>query len=365
MTALQRLTNRDLKALLGWYAANQRELPWRQNPSPYWVWLAEIMSQQTVMAALLPYFYKFIEKFPNVQALARASEAEVLAAWTGLGYYSRARNVQKAAKKIVDDLAGEFPRTYEGWLELPGVGPYTAAAIASQCFGVREPAWDGNVTRVTSRLDARGDVWKGNSFANDMKNALRAKMPGYDASQFNQAFMELGARICTPKSPACHKCPLSSACAAYEKDATDRFPPPKPRKTNVELGARVQVRLRRKRGGYETFIVQRPDSHWFNGMWDFPSELGGAAAPLVKVKSLSKGHEFARLKHQITHHKITLIALAEFTSKANGEGRWIELDDLLGDAPPVPLSTTARKTLKALMAWIADASVQQLCLNMN
>lgn len=368
MTALQQLTDKDINALTSWYKKHQRDFPWRKDPNPYWVWLAEIMSQQTVMAALMPYFYRFTEKFPTIHDLAEASEDEVLKAWTGLGYYSRARNVHKAAKHIAYALKGAFPKTYEGWLELPGVGPYTAAAISSQCFGVKEPVWDGNVTRVTARLEARSDVWE-QKFAAAMKEALRGKIQEHDASQFNQAFMELGATVCTPKSPACGRCPISKACKAYAKNAVEKFPPPKPRKQNVELAPRVHVLLRQSRNGkYETWVTRRPDSYWFNGMWDFPSELGGSKGPLVELKSLSKksGIEFGKVRHQITHHKITLVGIVEFSNKApKTDGQWIAVDELLDAHPPIPLSTTARKTLKALMGWFADASVQQLCLNMS
>ena len=352
--ALQRLRARDIDALLDWYQKNQRDFPWRADPNPYWVWLAEIMSQQTQMATLVPYFHRFIAKFPNVSALARASEQDVLAAWAGLGYYSRARNVHRAARMIVEEHGGKFPVTVAGLLELPGVGPYTAAAVASQCFGVGEPVWDGNVVRVCARLEARPDALT-SEFKLEMQNALREKMKGYDASSFNQALMELGATICTPKLAGCPRCPVQKSCRAFDQGVVETYPPPKPRKKTVDLRCRVHVRLRKKKGILEAFLEKRADTHWFPRLWDFPSELGGVAQPVqVFDDNLDGATPFGEVRHQITNHRIFLLGNVELLLRANDSdnnsrcGRWIALDDLAEDHPPLPLSTTARKILKLL-----------------
>ena len=357
MAALQRLKHHDVDALLTWYKKHQRDFPWRKNPEPYWVWLAEIMSQQTVMAALLPYFYRFIEKFPSVQKLADAHEDEVLKAWTGLGYYSRARNVHKAAKAVIAN--GGFPQTLDGLLALPGVGPYTAAAVASQCFNVEEPVWDGNVTRVTSRLAARADIFT-TAYRAEMQDSLRLKMAGRNSSHFNQALMELGATVCTPKSPSCGRCPLQGACLAFANDSVQKYPPPKPRKKNIELRCRVVVPLRVRGGEHQVWLTRRPEPFWFAGMWDFPSELGGVASSVVSLENLAlkSAVEFGAVRHQITHHKITLVGFVEHQARVVGEGRWIGIDELLSDQTPVPLSTTARKVLRSLMAWMARQTTQ-------
>jgi A/G-specific adenine glycosylase len=347
MPALQRLTGDRVDALLAWYGKNKRDFPWRRDPNPYWVWLAEIMSQQTVMAALVPYFHRFIEKFPSVDQLARASEDEVLAAWTGLGYYSRARNVHKTSKILAER---GFPRSAAEWLELPGVGPYTAAAIASQCFGESVPVWDGNVTRVCSRLDARSDAHS-SAFRVEMTETLARRMGGRDASAFNQAMMELGATVCTPRSPACGVCPLAGACAARARGEAEAFPPPKPRKAAVELKCRVWVCVRQGKLGAEVYLERRSDENWFPGMWDFLSELGGASSPVRDVRHAPSGkaESIGAVRHQITHHRISLDGLLAGAPRKTGEGRWIPLEALTAENPPVPLATTARKVLRAAL----------------
>lgn len=367
MKALQRLKARHVDALVQWYSKNQRDFPWRKNPDPYWVWLAEIMSQQTQMATLVPYFHRFIELFPDVQALARAPEESVLSAWAGLGYYSRARNIHRAAKQIVDGLGGKFPCTFEQWLEIPGVGPYTAAAIASQSFGERVPVWDGNVIRVCSRLAARADSYS-KPFQSQLQAELREHMSGRDASHFNQALMELGATVCTPRNASCGRCPLFDACEARKADAVASYPPPKTRKSQVELACRVHVTLRPGRdGGYEAFLQPRGQGRWFSGLWDFPSELGGIEKPLEKFTSFPSGaREIGKVRHQITHHKIELIGWVELQGKPRqktkpaADGRWLALEMLSDETPPVPLSTTAKKVLKLI--YQTGAKTDQLAM---
>lgn len=366
MAALQRLKEDQIAALVSWYKKNQRDFPWRKNPDPYWVWLAEIMSQQTQMSTLVPYFHRFLEKFATLRDLACATEEQVLSAWTGLGYYSRARNVHRAAQKIVNELKGIFPSDLEGLLSLPGVGPYTAAAVASQCFGIEEPVWDGNVNRVCARLDAREDVWN-SEFRAEMENALREKMRGHNASDFNQALMELGATVCTPSTPRCGKCPIQNACLAVKSGEAEKYPRPKPRKSTLELKCRVWISLRQSpQGGYEALLERRPQSHWFGGMWDFQSELGGSEKPIQEIHRpiQKKGGAYislGKVRHHVTHHKIVLEGWAEKlssstpkTSASTVNARWITLDELTAENPPVPLSTTARKLLRPLMQWVQE-----------
>ncbi|MEW6056933.1 MAG: A/G-specific adenine glycosylase [Bdellovibrionota bacterium] len=361
MAALQRLEKKQIKALLDWFSLHQRDFPWRKNPEPYWVWLAEIMSQQTQMATLVPYFKRFVERFPTIQDLANSSEQDVLSAWTGLGYYSRARNVLRAAELVVNEHGASFPETFEGWLELPGVGPYTAAAVVSQCFGIEEPVWDGNVQRVCSRLDARKDVWT-QGFRAEFEQALREKIKGWNASSFNQALMELGATVCTPKQVACHRCPLQKACSAFSLDQVAEYPPAKPRKAAVELKCKTWVQVKRidSKDAY-VLLMHRPSNRWFGGMWDFLSELGGVEDPVVEIPGFrkSKAILFSRVRHNITHHKIALEGwvslqqgLADLSAQIGPETRWIKLSELTSGQPPVPLSTTARKLLPGLLAWV-------------
>jgi A/G-specific adenine glycosylase len=407
MAALQRFKKSHVRALAKWYRENQRDFPWRANPDPYWVWIAEIMSQQTQMATLVPYFHRFIKKFPTVEVLARASEEEVLAAWTGLGYYSRARNIHRAAMRVAKE---GYPSTFEGWLDLPGVGPYTAAAVVSQSFGVAEPVWDGNVLRVCSRLEARGDA-QSSGFREEMRDSLRKKMKeaGEDvsSSDFNQALMELGATVCTPKAAACGRCPISAACAAHASNSALEYPPPKPRKAVLEVRAKVWVRLRKGRDGLEAWVERRGEERWFGGMWDFSSELGGVERPVIRIADNGErsrgpdsvsGERFTvtesvsgsvtalgEVRHQITHHRIFLSGFAVLERKKTGRinsasGRWISLEDLTSDEPSVPLATTTRKMLRLLMKSLARPSSharneehdqasrrrdENICLNVN
>src|ERR1700749_1303229 len=210
--------------LLEWFHKYQRDLPWRRNKDPYRIWLSEIMLQQTRVAAVIPFYERFLEHFPTITALSAAPEAEVLRLWAGLGYYSRARNLQNAAKVIVAKHGGEFPRSAEHALALPGIGSYTAAAILSIAFGERHAVLDGNVARVIARLDAmHGDLREGSRWQ-ALQAAADTLLDPEAPSDWNQAMMELGAMICTPKSPQCLICPVAGFCRARHQGLTDVIP---------------------------------------------------------------------------------------------------------------------------------------------
>ncbi|HWB95145.1 MAG TPA: A/G-specific adenine glycosylase, partial [Bryobacteraceae bacterium] len=199
-------------ALLAWYARSHRDLPWRRTRDPYRIWISEIMLQQTRAQAVIPYYEKFLDRFPTVEALAEAPEHDVLAAWSGLGYYSRARNLQKAAVAIT--AAGGFPREYEELRRLPGIGPYTAAAIASIAFGLPHAVLDGNVMRVVARLENDpADIASPKTRARFQQRAQELLDPR-EAGHFNQAIMELGATLCLPRAPQCLLCPVAGECRA-------------------------------------------------------------------------------------------------------------------------------------------------------
>ena len=200
----------DREALLGWYDARRRDLPWRRDQDPYRVWISEVMLQQTRVETVLPYYAAWMERFPDLEALADADEESVLAAWSGLGYYSRARNLQAAARRMVAD---GVPDSEAGWRALPGVGPYTAGAVASIAFGRRVPAVDGNVVRVMSRLFDIGDDVTRAAGRRAVQDAAAALVPRDRPGDWNQAVMELGATVCTPR-PDCDKCPVSDHCRA-------------------------------------------------------------------------------------------------------------------------------------------------------
>jgi A/G-specific adenine glycosylase len=228
-------------ALLAWFREFQRDLPWRRSRDPYRIWISEIMLQQTRVAAVIPYYERFLEKFPNVPALAAAPEEEVLRAWSGLGYYSRARNLQKAAKQIVAKHGGEFPRTKAEVLELAGIGEYTAAAILSIAFREHLAVLDGNVARVVSRLDAvRGDL-RGPGPWRELQRRADELLAREAAGDWNQAMMELGATLCTPRAPQCLLCPVQRFCEAKKLGIALELPEKRNKRAvvSVQLAAAV------------------------------------------------------------------------------------------------------------------------------
>ena len=259
--------------LLNWYRNNARDLPWRHTDDPYRIWVSEIMLQQTRVAAVLGYYDRFLNMLPNVHALANAPEEQLLKLWEGLGYYSRVRNMQKAAKEIVDKYEGVFPENYEGLLELCGIGEYTAGAITSAAFGVRVPAVDGNVLRVMTRVTAdERDITDAK-----VKKAIREKMfemlpeSSEDMRIFNQALMELGATVCVPNgAPKCMECPLNQFCCAYSNGATDQYPVKAPKK--VRRIEEKTVFLMKRDG--EIAIRKRDEQGLLAGLWEFPNVDG-------------------------------------------------------------------------------------------
>lgn len=257
--------------LLSWYRRHKRELPWRASHDPYRVWVAEIMLQQTRIAAVLPYYERFLAKYPDAASLAHASKPAVLRLWSGLGYYSRARNLHAAAGEIVARHAGEFPRTLDGALGLPGVGRYTAAAVLSIAYDVPLAALDGNIARVLARIRAvRGDLrashrWRQLNRAADQLLAHSA--PG----DWNQALMELGETICTPQNPRCSECPVANDCLARALHLTHKIPAPrrKPPAVQVRIAAAILCDHRGR-----TLLVRDPGAHdevLFSRMWQFPA----------------------------------------------------------------------------------------------
>ncbi len=280
--------------LLAWYNANARDLPWRARPNatkkrdPYRVWVSEIMLQQTRVSAVIEHYHEFLRRFPTVQKLAKAREASVLAAWSGLGYYRRARMLHAAAKVVVRERDGEFPTTAAGWRELPGIGRYTAAAIASIAFDEAAAVVDGNVERVLQRTAgermAAKDLWRA---AEELLDRTR---PG----DFNQAMMELGAMVCTPRAPACLKCPVVELCATRgEMKSASKLPRQKKREIDYALDVRDGA----------VFLVQRAgDARLMAGMWELPEITPGAQAPSRKdewIAALKRRATQKRTQEQI------------------------------------------------------------------
>jgi len=303
------------KALEDWFAAVKRPMPWRLRPEPYRCWLSEIMMQQTTYGTVLPYYKRFLKRFPTVVALAKADEAEVLKAWEGMGYYARARNLLKAARAVARGSRAAWPTTLEGWAALPGVGPYTAAALASVLNGERTPVVDGNVARVFAR------VWKlSDDFSkqpNRAKLAMRLR-PEIDRCRvpgdFNQAMMELGALVCTPTSPDCAHCPLAKACAA-KKEGVQADYPVKPGKKPLPVRKVSAVIVRDAKG--RVLLVQNREGGLLKGLWELPA---------VKPS--------AGLTQVFSHFKLELSTVR--ATSANAEFK---------DPNKVPLTTATRKAL--------------------
>ncbi|MEI5908545.1 A/G-specific adenine glycosylase [Bacillus spongiae] len=256
------------KELLGWFEAEQRDLPWRKDQDPYKVWVSEIMLQQTRVDTVIPYFHRFIEKFPTIKDLAEAEEDSVLKAWEGLGYYSRARNLQTAVKEVHEKYDGVVPNTLNEISKLKGVGPYTAGAILSIAYDVPEPAVDGNVMRVMSRILTIWDDIAKPSSRKVFEKAIRALISHENPSYFNQAVMELGALICTPTSPSCLLCPVREHCQAFAEGVQTELPVKTKKKSTkkVKLGA---VILKDKEGN--VLLHKRPSEGLLANLWEFPN----------------------------------------------------------------------------------------------
>lgn len=254
---------------LDWYQKEKRNLPWRYNQDPYRVWISEIMLQQTRVDTVIDYYYRFMEVFPTIADLAKAPEDKLLKIWEGLGYYSRARNLQAAAKQILDEFGGQFPDTIDDIRSLKGIGPYTAGAIGSISFKLSEPAIDGNVMRVVSRLFCiEADIAKASSrkvFDEVMRKIISHEEPG----DFNQAMMDLGSSICTPKAPKCEVCPIQAFCLAFKEQRQTEFPvkSKKLKPKDVYYVAGVIENNQR-----EFLLQQRPESGLLASMWLFPLE---------------------------------------------------------------------------------------------
>ncbi len=313
------MQNRNLedirRKLLEWYHEEKRELPWRQTRDPYAIWVSEVMLQQTQTVKVLEYYSRFLERFPDVTSLARAESDEVLKLWEGLGYYARARNLHKAAKYIVEHLDGHVPETCDELRKIPGIGAYTAAAVASIVHGEHCAVVDGNVVRVLSRLFAYAENPRSAQakayFQQRADELLAPENPG----DFNQAVMELGATVCTPRKPKCLLCPLQEACSARHT-LDDPSVLPIKQKQKEKPHYHVAVGLIWDEG--ELFIDKRPDNGMLGGMWEFPGgkiEAGENAREAVKREireeldiEVEVGDFFMEVKHAYTHFRITMYA---------------------------------------------------------
>ncbi|MCA8914288.1 MAG: A/G-specific adenine glycosylase [Planctomycetes bacterium] len=350
------------KHLLGWFASNARTLPWRTKPGPYRVWVSEIMLQQTRVEAVRGHYTRFLQRFPTVRKLAAADLEEVLEAWSGLGYYRRARMLHTAAQRIVAEHAGRFPATRGAVIALPGVGPYTAGAILSIAFNQPEPIVDGNVERVFARLAAldqnvkagpgRQAVW-----ALATEHVRRGHSEGHAPSALNQAVMELGAVVCLPNNPLCADCPVRRHCKAHKAGEVDRFPvlPGRAAKHDRKYrfvalrDADARVLMVRRAEGDDSSLLPA-------GMWELPhtdatdpdGRLAGIGVPVrIAEDLLTRRHTI--MNYRLTLELLTGAPAARVRTSANR--RWFTLEE----AEAAAISSATRKLLRALAAPVRDA----------
>ena len=360
-------------ALLAWYADHARDLPWRRTRDPYRVWVSEVMLQQTTVAAVVPYYERFLAAFPTVEALADAPEAAVLRQWEGLGYYSRARNLHAAAQAVV--ARGGWPETVAGLRELPGVGRYTAGAVASFAFDVPAPIVEANTLRLYARLLAYDGDPRATAGQRVLWDFAERLVPDAEPGRFNQAAMELGGTVCTVKEPACERCPVSAHCAAFAAGRQRDIPPPqvRPRITDV---TEATVAVRRADGA--VLLRRRGEAERWAGLWDFPrleppasltadvppvpddrtqrtlplgdddpaAPLRGWLAEAVRTQTgvrCEVGPAVAEIRHGVTRFRIRLLCYPANRLggrlKRGEELRWVALSELRD----VPLSKTGRR----------------------
>jgi A/G-specific adenine glycosylase len=346
--------------LLPWYANHRRDLPWRRARDPYHTWVAEVMLQQTQVATVTPYYARFLARFPTVEALAAAPLDEVLKAWEGLGYYARARHLHAAARQVTTEFNGQMPDTMKGLLSLPGIGRYTAGAILSTAFGQDVPAIDGNVRRVLSRAFAVAeDVTRGAGQRRLWALAEELLPPGR-AGDFNQALMDLGATVCTPRVPLCGQCPLAENCQAHRMGQEERFPVRRQRRAipHYEVAAGVVWN-----GQGRFLIAQRPPDGMLGGLWEFPGgkrESGESLEDCLR-RELSEelgvevvvGAPLTVVQHAYTHFRITLhafhcrVVAGQPRPLGCADWRWVSFDDL----PRFAFSAADHQIIAALRAW--------------
>ena len=344
------------RKLMTWYRQRARDLPWRTTSDPYPIWISEIMLQQTTVAAVIPYFERFLNKFPTVTDLARAAESDVLRLWEGLGYYSRARNLHKAANVIVNQFDAVFPLSLEELNSLPGIGRYTAGAIASFAFDQRAPIVEANTLRLYCRLLGYEGDPRSKAGQEILWTFAEAILPQTSPGQMNQALMELGATVCAPREPDCPSCPVHQYCAAFRDRTQATIPRPKSRVEITEVNE-VSIAILR---GPEYLLRKRSDQERWAGLWDFIRfEIDRDNQPVatdylvesVRERtglSIEMGPQVTELKHSVTRYRITLQCFTarriEGRLKLGEEWQWVKPHAF----PSFPLSVTGRQFAERL-----------------
>ncbi len=342
---MDRLLSKKIQTkLLRWFEKKGRDLPWRRTQDPYAIWISEVMLQQTQVATAIPYYEKFLRAFPTVRDLARADLSRVLKVWEGLGYYSRARNLHRAAQMVLRHFGGEIPGTLDDLLNLPGIGRSTAGAILSIAFNKKFPILDGNVKRVLSRLF----VTTRENFLWEIAESL---IPEGEARSFNQALMDLGATLCTPMTPKCQSCPLRSACKAKASGNPERYPPRRAKKKIPHVHAVAGVI--QKDG--KVLLRQRPPSGLLGGLWEFPNWKAEeeSRSSLLKLKNRVRKElevdvrieePLGVFKHTFSHFKLTLHVYRCKVLSEKGNQKWVPLSKL----HQLPMSALHRRIARRI-----------------
>lgn len=352
------------RAVRRWYAAHGRDLPWRRHPrDPYAVWVAEIMLQQTTVATVTGYFDRFLSRFPDIATLAAAPESDVLHLWQGLGYYRRARMMRLAAQRIVAEHGGEFPREPEALAALPGLGRYTAAAVATFAFDARAGVLEANTVRLWTRLAAAPGDPARRPLRDELWRMAEEALPRANPGDFNQALMDLGATVCAP-TPRCSDCPLTSYCAGLREGDPERYPQKAPKRAKEEREHASTI----VHCGERMLVVRRPDGGRWAGLWEFPrvektadesweDAAARAVRSFVDLPFVLRGRRIA-LVHGIMHYRVRLCAydadlLATdadlLAAPPRGEGvssRWLRREEL----EALPFSSPQRRIVKSLLA---------------
>ena len=349
------------QALLMWYQVHQRKLPFRESGDPYHIWISEIMLQQTQMDTVLPYYERFMKAFPTVFDLAKATQEQVMRLWAGLGYYSRARNLHKCAKVLVDEFQGRFPEDYAQALKLPGIGPYTAGAVLSIGYNKKIPAVDGNVLRVYSRLfNSHADIGEVKN-KKAIENKIRQLIPE-NARDFNQAMMELGALICLPKNPKCEICPINNSCQAKQLSIQNELPIKSKKPINKKIPIAVGI-IRRS----DQILITKTDTPLLKGLWAFPTAQGidqdDAKSNLlsalkdipINIRKIGDSNNvFTHITWQMSVYEIQYPeALQESSTQPYDSGNrmsttkekhWVAKDEL----PDYPMATAFKKLIQLI-----------------
>jgi A/G-specific adenine glycosylase len=353
------LRRRVRQRLLGWFETARRDLPWRRDRDAYRIWVSEVMLQQTTVAAVVPYFERFLRAFPTLPALAAAPEQDVLRLWEGLGYYRRARDLHRAARQLAASTGGILPDDPDALRELPGMGRYTLGAVLSQAFDRRLPVLEANSLRVLCRLFGRSDDPRRGPARRWLWQVAEDLLPAKRVGDFNQALMELGALVCTPAAPRCGDCPLADDCVARRLGLQDEIPARAPPAAITEVREAAVV-IRR---GPDVLLAQRPESanRWGN-LWEFPhGPLGDGESHEAAAVRLARdlaglevalGPELLTLRHGVTRFRITMVCFeaesagGEFRSDFYRQGLWVAPEQL----PDYPVSAPQRRLAKALLA---------------